>query len=422
MKNIFALVDCNNFFVSCERLFRPDLMGRPVVVLSNNDGCIVSRSNEAKALGLPMGAPIFKWKHIINRHNITLFSSNFSLYGDISARVMSVLSDCAPAMEIYSIDEAFLDVSDVPDKNHYGHTIKDRIAQWVGIPVSIGIASTKTLAKVANHYAKHDTTFNGVCSLTDQSLIDSYLSNVPIKDVWGIGRNYSKLLQKYGIDTALKLKNADDVWIKKKLTICGLKTVGELRGIPSIKFDDAPASRKSICSSEMFGKSVTELSELKEALATYVARAAVKLRNQRLLAHTMTIILATSRFNEASSRYYNNLTQTLDYPTAYTPALITSANKALEKLYRRGYSYKKVYVILTGLIAEKSVQPEFFSPLYSGSAHENLMKALDHINNRWGAATLKSAGEGTQKSWKSFRTYRSGNTTTKWDQLPRVKA
>ena len=422
MQNLFALVDCNNFFVSCERLFRPDLMGKPVVVLSNNDGCIVSRSNEAKALGLPMGAPIFKWKHIINRHNVTLLSSNFSLYGDISARVMSVLSDCNPSIEIYSIDEAFLDVNGIANTNHYGHSIKNQVAQWVGIPVSIGIASTKTLSKAANHCAKKDPTFNGVCSFSDTSLIDSYLANLPIKDVWGIGWNYAKLLKQYGIDTALKLKNADDIWIRKKLSICGLKTVWELRGIPSIKFDEATPSRKSICSSEMFGKAVTKLSELKEALATYVSRVAVKLRSQKLLANHITVILATSRFNEASSRYYNNLTQTLAYPTAYTPALITNANKALEKLYRSGYAYKKIYVILTGLVSEKSIQPHLFNPLYPGSKNAELMKALDHINNRWGTATLHSAGEGIQKSWRSFRSHHSGNVTTKWNALPSVKA
>ena len=353
MKKIFALVDCNNFYASCERLFRPELNGKPVIVLSNNDGCIVARSNEAKALGMPMGAPLFKVKHLIARHKIHVFSSNYALYGDLSHRVMDVLRQMEPDVEVYSIDEAFiaLPVTKVWDRVKYAAELRERVRKHVGIPVSIGIATTKTLAKIANRVAKKEAQFNGVFDLVGNAQIDQVLGKMEVNDVWGIGGRSTEKLKNRGIYTALDLKRADDTWIRKQLTVVGARTVMELNGISCISIENAPACPKSIMTSRSFGHPVTDIEDLREAVITFVSIAGAKLRKQGVEAGALNLFISTGPFDE-KAQYSNNQTITLHQPTSSTPELITAALQGLKSLYRLGYRYRKAGVMLAGIVQQ----------------------------------------------------------------------
>jgi DNA polymerase V len=426
MKKVFALVDCNNFYVSCERLFRPELNGKPVVVLTNNDGCIVARSNEAKALGIPMGEPFFKVKQLIARYNVHVFSSNYALYGDLSHRVMDVLREMEPNVEVYSIDEAFisLPVTKVWDRVKYAAELRERVRKQVGIPVSIGIATTKTLAKVANRVAKKEAQFQGVFDLTSESEIDQVLEKTEVNDVWGIGRRFTEKLNNRCIYTALDLKRADEAWIRKQLTVVGARTVMELNGISCISLENAPSCPKSIITSRSFGHPVADIDNLREAVISYVSRAGEKLRKQGVEADTLNIFITTGPFDEQAS-YSNNQTITLHRPTSSTPELIIAAIQCLEALYRPGYRYRKAGVMLAGIVKQGCSRQQDLFAFSQPAVKEDkpLMAALDTINGKWGRSTIQygmTTAEG--KPWTMQQTRKSPAYTTNWKELPVAKA
>ena len=313
---VFALIDCNAFYVSCERVFNPKLNNRPVVALSNNDGCIISRSKEAKALGIKMGVPLFKVKDIVEKEKVVVFSSNYTLYADMSRRVMNIISSSSPYTEIYSIDEAFVELSSLPiDYESYAHQLRQTILQHTGIPVSIGIASTKTLAKVANHKAKKDDSLNGVCSLVNYNNIDQILELTEVGDVWGVGRRLSKKLINHGIHNAKLLKNCSDSWIRKMMSVNGLKTITELRGISCIPLEEYSMTRKSCCTTRSFGKLLTNLEDIEQAVTTFARRAAERIRSESLAASCVSVFVRTNPFDKKSAYYSNGASRTLSHPT-----------------------------------------------------------------------------------------------------------
>lgn len=418
MDKLVALVDCNNFYVSCERLFRPELQERPVVVLSNNDGCIIARSNEAKALGIDMAVPYFKNKELLRRHKVEVFSSNYALYGDLSARVMTILQEMESKVEVYSIDEAFisLPVSAGFDEEAYAEKVQEKILKCVGISVSIGIGPTKTLAKIANRIAKKDPVHGGVFRFSSGSRGDKLLAQTGVRDIWGIGRRSTEKLQRYGIINALQLKNADPKWLRKQLTVTGARTALELNGVSCIKLDHAPASRKSVLSSRSFKKPVTSLADLKEAVATYTAIASAKLRSQHLVAGAIQVFISTNRFDKRHPYYANSKTITLPEAGAHTPTFISKATKALAAIYRKDLAYQKAGVMLIDLCDENCRQQNLFAGTRSEAA--NLMTALDSINQRWGRNTLQYAAEGINKPWSMRQDFKSPAYTTSWSELP----
>ncbi len=419
MNSVFALVDCNNFYVSCERLFQPKLAGRPVVVLSNNDGCIIARSNEAKALGIAMGAPYFKTRPLIKRHRVRVFSSNYTLYGDLSSRVMAVLQEQEPEVEIYSIDEAFLRLPESGAADLAGR-LRSRIKKDVGLPVSIGIGPTKTLAKIANRVAKTEPRHHGVFALTDPKLTDTVLAGVPTSDIWGIGRRTSEKLLRYGITTGLELKNCDDAWIRKQLTVVGLRTVFELRGIPCIPIGHEPVPRKSLVCSRSFRYPVTSLRDLREAVAGYISTAARRLRSEGLRAGNLHVFLRTDRHRPDLPQHSESLLLRLDRPTSSTPLLIKKGLRGLATIYRQGFGYRKAGIMLTELNATGMRQQHLFT--HSPRDDHAVMEALDSINARWGRDTIRYAASGLHRSWSMSREHVSPAYTTSWDELPVVKA
>ena len=425
MKQVCALVDCNNFYVSCERVFNPRLEKKPVVVLSNNDGCIIARSNEVKALGIAMGAPFFKSKHLIQKHQINVFSSNYALYGDMSQRVMNTLYHFTPLLEVYSIDEAFLSLNKPNSFSHRedAQLIRMTVKRSTGIPVSIGIASTKVLAKVANKYAKSEEAYQGVFDLTDYPHLDALLRSTPVDDLWGIGRNYAQLLIKQGIVNAYQLKNADDRWIRDNLTVAGLRIVWELRGRPCIPLEDAPSPKKGICTSRSFGSPVKSFEDLMEAVSSYVSRAAEKLRQQKSLASIVLLYLITG---SAKSRppSMHEATRRLPVPTAYTPHLIHYAKQCLLTVYQDGYQYHKLGVFLTGIVPDHQVQLNLFSEMGSHLTRKKaLMTTMDTINRKWGSTAIFYAASGVQqKGWRMRQAMKSKSFTTRWSDIPLVKA
>lgn len=421
MNKLFALVDCNNFYASCERLFNPKLVGKPVVVLSNNDGCIIARSNEAKALGIAMGTPYFKCENQLKAWGVEIFSSNYPLYGDISKRVMSLLKQLEPEMEIYSIDEAFLHLSTVAGitLTEHGRHLRRTVRRCTGIPVSIGIGPTKTLAKVAGHIAKKNEALHGVFDITDTD-VDAILDHFAVADVWGIGRRLAERLRLQGISTALALKNCDDAWLRKHLSVTGLRTAMELRGVSCLSLDNCPLSRKSIASSKSFGYQVESLEELKEALATYIDQAAVKLRAQHAVANSLEIYLSTNRFSKTATHYSARKVIVFPEPTASTTVFIRHALPALATLYKPGLRYQKAGVVLFGLVPESFYQPNLFRP--RDHQENSLMAAMDLINGKWGRHTIQHAVAGLAKPWKNRQEKKSPAYTTKWKDLPLVKA
>ncbi len=418
MKDIYFLVDCNNFYVSCERVFDPGLRDRPVVVLSNNDGCAIARSDEAKALGIRMGQPIFQCQDLVKKHKIKVLSSNFALYGDMSRRVMDVLSRYSPVREVYSIDEAFLLFKGFrgQDIREQGHTIRRAVKQKTGLPVSIGIGPTKTLAKVANHIAKKDARQKGVFCLLDENKISECLKGLAVIDIWGIGRRQAKFLKAYGISTALRLRSLPDAWVKKQLTVRGLKTVHELRGQPCVALEQDFQKKKAIVTSRSFGYKVAKKAEILEAACAYTARAAEKLRKQQSVAGSIMVFLQSNPFG--SDPYYEKAAAMgINPPTADTGALNLCAKRLLDKIYQEGYTYKKVGVMLSSLEDEGYVQADLFSDDYQDSKRKNLMQAMDAINQRGGAGNIVFAAEGLGKPWRMRRARMSPRYTTRWDEL-----
>ena len=415
-----ALVDCNSFYVSCERLFNPKIRKKPVVVLSNNDGCIISRSNEAKALGIKMGEPYFKAKEIILKNNIQVFSSNYSLYGDLSRRVMRTLKRFNVDIEIYSIDEAFLDMTNFSDKEveEVGKEIRSTILQWTGIPTSIGIAQTKTLSKIANHIAKKKKT--GVTSLIGLENIDPILEKVEINDVWGVGRQLTKFYNKNGIYNAKQLKNKSNTWIKKNSNVLGSRTAMELRGVPCIDLEKTPSKRKSCVVSRSFGKRVEKLQEMKEAVANYSLNASEKIRSESLNAKSITIFIRTSPF-QSRFGYYSN-SKTIDFPIATDNSIeiVKAAIEGLESIFKNGYRYQKAGIMLTGLSNLNEGENLFSSE--KDKKIGNLMRSIDKTNYRYGRSTLSLASAGIQKRWNMKREYSSKIDTADFYCLPTIRA
>lgn len=421
MPPVFALVDCNNFYASCERVFNPKLEGKPVVVLSNNDGCVVARSNEAKALGIAMGVPEFQVRPLLWAHQVHVFSSNYALYGDMSQRVMETLEQFCPDLEVYSIDEAFLSLSGFTsrDLTDYAHLIRATVKRWTGITVSVGIAETKTLAKVANRIAKRTPDTGGVFDLLVCSDRDTLLSRVPVEEVWGIGPNHTRFLKNDDILTALQLREANDQFIRTHMGIVGLRLVMELRGVSCLELDQCPAPKQGITCSRAFGRSVTTLGDMEEAVSSYVERAAVKLRGEGLAASVLTVFLKANEFKD-TPQYSNALTLRLPAATDTTPELIHAAVQGLRRLYRDGYYYKKAGVMLTGLVSNRQIQTNLFD-IQNRQRSKRLMTALDAINTRWGTGTLHYASSGITKTWSTQFHRRSPAYTTDWDQLPMVR-
>ena len=415
-----ALVDCNSFYVSCERLFNPKIRKKPVVVLSNNDGCIISRSNEAKALGIKMGEPYFKAKNIIVKNNVNVFSSNYSLYGDLSRRVMRTLKRFNSAIEVYSIDEAFMDLSNFSDQEveEVGREIRNTVLQWTGIPTSIGIARTKTLSKVANHIAKKKQ--SGVTSLIGIENIDSILEKVEINDVWGVGRQLTKFYQKNGIYNAKQLKNKSNTWIKKCSNVLSSRTAMELRGIPCINLETTSTKRKSCVVSRSFGKRVENFQELREAVANYCLNASEKIRSESLVAKSITVFVRTSPF-QRNFGYYSN-SKTIDFPIATNNSIETvkAAVSILEDIFRNGYKYQKAGVMLTGLSNSDGKKNLFSSE--KDLKINSLMKSIDNTNYRYGRSTLSLASAGVHKKWNMKREYSSKIDTADFYCLPKIRA
>jgi DNA polymerase V len=416
-KDIFALVDCNNFYVSCERVFNPKLENRPVVVLSNNDGCVVARSNEVKALGIGMGVPAFEIADLLKKHDVEVYSSNYTLYDDMSSRVMQTLSALTPDIEIYSIDEAFLNLAGFNcSLTDYGRKIQRTVKQWTGIPVTVGIASTKTLAKIANYLAKRSSKAKGVLDLTCSPYMDKALEQVPVEKVWGIGIRSAIKLKRANIKTALDLRNASLSWIRSQFGVNGVRTVYELKGSCCYKLEDNPPTKKSICVSRMFGRPVETIEELKEAIASYASRAGEKLRQQHLAAAAETIFVTTSRFIE--NRYFNSHTVEFAVATNDTRELINAASACIDRLYRKGHQFKKCGLILTGLVSEDKVQQSLLDNIDRAKS-ARLMQAVDAVNARV-SCPLRWAAEGLKQNWQVKFKRRSNCYTTRWDELPEV--
>jgi DNA polymerase V len=420
MSRIFALVDCNNFYVSCERVFDPCLDGVPVVVLSNNDGCVIARSNEAKALGVRMGAPAFKFRDLFEKNGVRVFSSNYSLYGDMSARVMNCLKSLVPDMEIYSIDEAFLLLNNLPwSPETFARGVRKTVLKWVGIPVSIGIGPTKTLAKIANRFAKKHPEHDGVLDLTGNPAREFYLKQTSTEDVWGIGRKHSLFLRSYNIRNALDFSKQTRDWVKSRMTVTGLQTLLEVQGIPCLSLEDSCLPNKTIISSRSFGQCLSSLDHLKEALASYMTRAAEKLRSQRSVCSNIMVFVHTNRFRKDHPQYSSSLQTGLFYPTDYTPLLIRHAHELLERIYKPGFEYKKAGVMLSGIESRSGRRLTFFMPSRERQAKElRLMNVMDRINSRWGRNTLRPAAMGTKREWRMQRTLLSPRYTTCWSELP----
>ncbi|ELE1939498.1 translesion error-prone DNA polymerase V subunit UmuC [Vibrio cholerae] len=420
---VFALVDCNNFYASCEKLFRPDLKDTPIVVLSNNDGCVVARSREAKLLGIKMGVPVFQIKAEMQRHGILAFSSNYALYADLSSRVMRTLEEMAPRVEVYSIDEAFLDLTGVESAIsfvEFGQQVRERIGHWIGITVCVGIAPTKTLAKLANHAAKKYPATQGVVDLTNPDRQRRLLALVPVDDVWGVGRRLSKRLNALGIITALDLANASPRAIRDQFSVVLERTVRELNGESCIELEEIPPTKKQIVCSRSFGVKVTQFELLREAVCGYATRATEKLRKEQQQAKVLTVFIRTSPFKDNELQYSNSASGELLIPSCDTRDFIELANHLLKRIWKDGFRYAKAGVMLSDFYDLGMFQPGLFDDVSTRSNSQKLMSVLDTINQS-GAGKVFFAGQGTKKDWSMKREHLSPAYTTRWDQLPRVK-
>jgi DNA polymerase V len=417
----FALVDCNNFYASCERVFYPKLREKPVIVLSNNDGCVIARSDEAKLLGIKMGAPAFEFNDIIEKEKVFVFSANYALYGDISARVMNTISSFSPEVEIYSIDEAFIDLSEnkEEDAGLFAARMLDTIRKWTGMPVSVGIGRTKTQAKVANYVAKRNPEYNGICDLSNTNDNDGTFQTIPIEELWGIGRVYGKFLRDHNITNLLDFKNADENWVRNHLHVIGQKTLLELRGISCISLENDSPDKQSICSSRSFGKPLTQFEDIEQATSTFVSMAAAKLRRQKSCARAVFVFLMTNRFS-TSPKYVNSISIQLPVATNITSELIHYAIKGLKKIYRKGYLYKKSGVVFTDLIPEENVQAALWDILNREKLTE-LMSIVDKINSGIGKGSLKFAIQGTKRKWKMKQERLSPSYTGNWNDILKIK-
>jgi DNA polymerase V len=428
MHHVVALIDANNFYSSCEQAFNASLQGKPVIVLSNNDGCVVARSNESKALGIRMGQPVFECRELIEQYNVQTFSSNYPLYADISHRIMRVLKTFSPSVEVYSIDEAWLDLSSIPIANlhDYGHEIRETVWRFTGMPVSVGIATTKTLSKVATEYVKKQSLYHGVLCLVQHSneALDELLEYLPIQDVWGIGSRYSRFLQSEDILTAKDLKYANQRWIRKHLTVVGERTVLELRGVACIPLETQVKPKKGIMTAKSFGKSIDSEEELLEAISTYTARAAEKLRKQRSAATSISVFLHTNAFKRDAPQYSNSLSQVLSFPTSFTPDLLKVAREMIRRIYRKGYAYSKCGVFLSRIVPREMLQADLFGEysIEKEFRKARLMCVIDLLNEWWGSNTIFFGAQGIDRLWKMRQERRSPRYTTRWGEIVVVKS
>jgi len=416
-----ALVDVNNFYASCERLFDPGLEGHPVVVLSNNDGCIIARSQEAKDLGIPMGAAMHMVKDALKRQRVRVYSSNYALYGDMSARVVSVLKRFTPYLEVYSIDESFLDLTGFADPDAYSHDIRDTVLRWTGLPVSVGVGATKTLAKIASRTAKKNPDLGGVFVMPDDP--DKVLRRLTTRDVWGIGSKLATRLEAFGIVTALDLKRADPKFVRARFSVVVERTVLELRGTPCLALEMAVPAQKGIIVSRGFSRRVTDYGHLKAAVATYASRAAEKLRRQGLAANKLTVNLRTSPFDTTQERYANAASFLFPEATMDTAEMIRAAHRCLKKIYKPGLAYQKTGVFLDALedagLAQRSLFPV---PGTDRARTRALMQAVDRLNTAWGRDTVRFAATGMERPWAMKQGHKSPCYTTRWRELKQVRS
>jgi DNA polymerase V len=413
---LIALCDCNSFYASCESVFNPKLHGKPVIVLSNGDGCVVARSPQAKAIGIRMGEPVFKIRDLIQKHNVEVFSSNYTLYGDLSQRVMNALAEFTPEQEIYSIDEAFLNLAGFRhlDLDDYGKTIRRTVLKWTGVPISIGIATTKTLTKIAGDLAKQES--SGVFLLPDSH--DDILKIFPIADVWGIGRSHSRSLQAHGITNALQLRDVNLSWARKEYSVLMQRLVLELRGQSCFALELNPPPKKSITVSRSFSQPISRLSELREAIATYTSRAAEKLRLHQLTADAIQVFAQTSRFKD--DYYSDSHTLTFDHSLDNTAEILSYALRGCDRIYRHCQQFKKAGVILLGLRPKSQRQLSLWEPDEGRS--DLLMQTMDAINARFGRGAIQFAVAGLKKPWAMRSGMRSPRYTTVWAEIPIVRA
>ena len=418
---MFALADCNNFFASCERVFRPDLRGKPVIVLSNNDGCAVARSNEAKALGIKMGEPYFKIRNLVEKNNVAVFSGNMALYGDMSQRVRWVLEDFAPAIEVYSIDEAFMDLRGIEnvDFDAYAKKISAECWRLTSIPVSVGIAPTKTLAKIASHLCKKYPKLKGGCYMHRPQDIEKVLRKFPIEDVWGIGRKSTAKFHRMGIKTAWDFTQLPEYAVRKMFALPGVRTWRELRGEPCIEFEDGFEAKQSICVSRSFAKEIHEVEELVEQIANFASSMAEKLRQQRSVVSEMAVFAYTNRFKDNEPQTYGNSLVHFEQPTSDQRVIVSRAVSAVYELYRKGYGYKKAGVVATHIEHQTNVVPSLFEDEQASEREQKLTTALDVINGTFGRGTVKLAVQGSGQI-KSNSEKQSPHYTTLWDDLPKV--
>ena len=418
---MFALADCNNFFVSCERVFRPELNGKPVVVLSSNDGCAIARSNEAKQLGIKMGAPLFQIRDIVSKHDVTLFSSNMALYADYSRRVRMVLREYAPHIEAYSIDEAFLDLRgiDNEDFDGFAKSLSAQCYRLTGIPISVGVAPTKTLAKIAAELCKSYPKLHGGCYMHREEDIAKVLRKIPIEDVWGIGRRSAPRLRARGVATAYDFRLLPRDWVQRNMGITGVRTWQELHGIPAIGFEAMAEAKHSICNSRSFAKEIYDFVELSEQVAKFATITAEKLRNQGSVCKRLTVFAATNRFHSEELQQYGHISIPLIEPTDSTIDIVRIAREALGEIYVRGVGYKKAGVIAMDIVPRSALHISMFSA-EDNERHHRLMQAIDSINKSAGkeAVTVASVGNNEVRTRSD---YRSPRYTTCWDEIPIVK-
>ncbi len=418
---MFALADCNNFFASCERVFRPDLQGKPVIVLSNNDGCAIARSNEAKALGIKMGAPFFKIRDIVRRHNVAVFSGNMALYGDMSQRVRWVLEEFAPGIEVYSIDEAFLDLRGMKniDFDAYAKRISAQCWKMTSIPVSVGIAPTKTLAKIASKLCKQYPKLRGGCYMHRPQDIEKVLRKFPIEDVWGIGRRTAPKLKARGVNTAYEFTQMPEGVVRMMLGIGGVRTWKELRGTPCLEFEDGFEAKQSICVSRSFSSEIYEVKELQEQIANFASAMASKLRQQQSVTSEMVVFAYTNRFREDVPQIHANTLVPFITPTAEERIIIAQAVSAAKTLFKQGFGYKKAGVIATKIVSEKHVMHSLFEDREAVEREHKITSALDAINAAFGKGTIKLAVQGSGEI-KSSSENQSPHYTTRWSDIPLV--
>ena len=421
MNNAIALLDCNNFYASCERVFDASIKRKPLVVLSNNDGCVIARSEEAKAIGVTMGSPLFKVESLLKEHDAEIFSSNYALYGDMSSRVMNLLENFTPEVEVYSIDEAFLNLE--PRKHSLeilAHSIREKMYRWTGIPVSIGIAETKVLAKIANKRAKKsELRAQGVLNLYRSDKTEAILKETLVEDVWGIGYRSSLKLKSNDILTAWQLRETDNRFVRRLLTVVGARVALELRGVKCLPFEQSSVKKHSITCSRSFGQTTANYEIVKEAVLYFLTRACEKMRKNNLAARAVTVFIGTDRFRPTPEPYSNSATYSSTFATDSSQEIQEWTLQTLERIYKKGFEYRKAGVILSGLAPNENLTKRMFDD-EKFERHHKLMKAFDEINRKFGKDTIRFGGVKTEGVWKMKQTRRSQSYTTNWNEILRV--